>query len=466
MIRIIYIWIPIVLIVLSIVTGCKNDKTEDPNPKSVTVSSNFESGNIGEIVKNSGTNWELYLADDNGNHELPNSWRNWWYVEMDNITTDSIIEITLKNRGWPFYYLPVYSYNQEDWFRFSEDEVSQNTESELVIKKQYDNSTVWIARFYPYTFNDLENYIESINGNSNVEIQISGYSQNGKPIYVFKISNFNLPNLGKKRIFMHARTHPAETPPSFVLEGMINFLLSGSQEASEILSGFEFYIFPMQNIDGVIAGNYRSTPMSENLEVMWYYDIDNPLILTPGAPQEVQIIHQYAEELMNDGGPPISIALNLHASNSEPDIRTFFYPHFGSETLGYTSVEASLWGKQISFISSFATHFGSDMIEPVPTEGGSSFATKTYPEIWWWVNYQDQVMAITMEMTYGKSGYAPRWITPDDLRDEGIALALGIRDYFNPSFIPAQIILTRDIDKSSLKFPELYPPADKDEMKK
>jgi len=42
---------------------------------------------------------------------------------------------------------------------------------------------------------------------------------------------------------MHARTHPAETPSSFLIEGMINFLLSGTPQASEILSKFEFYIF-------------------------------------------------------------------------------------------------------------------------------------------------------------------------------------------------------------------------------
>lgn len=466
MTRNIYIWIPVVIIALSILTSCKKDNPEDPIPESATVSTYFESGSIGEIVKNSGTNWELYLADDNNNHELPETWRNWWYVKMGNITTDSVIEITLKNRGWPFYYLPVYSYNQEDWIRFTEDEVSQNIENELIINKRFYNTTVWIARFYPYTLTDLEKYIDGVSGNQNIETQIAGYSQNGKPIYVFKLTDFNYPDSDKKRIFMHARTHPAETPPSFVLEGMIDFLLSGSSEALEILSGFEFYIFPMQNVDGVSVGNYRSTPLSQNLEVMWYYDTDNPLVLTNDAPTEVQLIHQYAENLMSDGGPQISIALNLHASNSEPDVRTFFYPHFGTEALGYTTEEASLWEKQISFISSFATHFGANMIEPIPSEGGNSFAAKTYPESWWWVNYKDQVMAMTMEMTYGRAGYEPRWIGTDDLRNEGKDLALGIRDYFDPFFIPAPMLSTRDNDTRILEYPELYPPADPDELKK
>lgn len=108
---------------------------------------------------------------------------------------------------------------------------------------------------------------------------------------------------------MHARTHPAETPPSFLLEGMVDYLLAGSPDAADLLSQFEFYIFPMQNVDGVVKGNYRSTPATDNLEVMWYYDTNNPQNLTPDAPEEVVLVHQYAKNLMNDGGPPITMAM-------------------------------------------------------------------------------------------------------------------------------------------------------------
>lgn len=456
-----YQWILGIVLILGFSTSCKKDNTENPD---TTVYSDFESGSIGEIIKLSDTKWELHLADDNNNPELPDRWRNWWYVKMNNMPTDARTEITLKNRGWPYYYVPVYSYDQEEWHRFNEDEVSQNINNELIIQKQFDRKTLWMARFYPYTFTDLEYYLNSIQNNPNIDIQTAGYSQENKPIFVLKITDFNQSVSNKKRIFMHARTHPAETPSSFLIEGMIDFLLSGSQEANEILAGFEFYIFPMQNVDGVRAGNYRSTPKSENLEVMWNYTINNPLNLSMDTPPEVAIIHQYAKDLMSDGNPPISMALNLHASNSEADIRPFFFPHFGTEAQGYSRLEASLWNKQISFISTLATHHGLEMIEPIPEEGGSSFTTKTYPESWWWINYEDQVMAITFEITYGRAGYAPRWIEPNDIRYLGSNLVLSIRDYYDETFIPIQFILKSK--KSNLKFPELYPPNAVDELKK
>jgi Zinc carboxypeptidase/Cytosolic carboxypeptidase N-terminal domain len=446
--------------------SCKKDKTETPLPNE-SVSADFEAGNIGELVKLSNTKWEFYLADDNDNPELPDAWRNWWYVKIANGYRGPISEINLKNRGWPYYYLPVYSNDNKEWLRMQESEVVQNEQNELILKKTIENKKLWMARFYPYTFTDLEAYLSTIDGNANVDVQVPGYSQDGKAIYVLKITNPDVPVSGKKRVFMHARTHPGETPPSFMLEGMVSFLLNDTPEANEILNAFEFYVFPMQNVDGVTVGNYRSTPLSENLEVMWYYDASNPLNLSSAAPQEVHIVHAYAKNLMLDGGPPVSMALNLHASNSEPDVRPFFYPHFGTQSQGYDLSEASLWEKQLSFIGSFAMHYGSEMIEPVADEGGSSFAAKTYPESWWWVNFQDQVMAMTMELTYGRAGYAPAWIVPDDLRKMGISLVRGIRDFYNPEIDASQFLVRRGRNEQPqyLKYPEFYPPDAVDEQK-
>lgn len=448
---------------ISLFSSCEKEYDE-PEIIPTEISDSFESGSIGEYNKISNTEWELSIADDNSNTSLPDSWRSWWYIKMDNLALDSVTRFTIRNSGWPFYYIPVYSYDQKEWHRFSEAEVSQNSQNELIIEKLFSQSSVWIAMFYPYTLTDLENYIKTIEGNPSVSISKEGFSQHNNPLYLIKLTDFEVPVNEKKRILIHARTHPAETPPSFLIEGMINFLLSGNAEADELLKQYEFHIFPMQNVDGVIAGNYRSTPQSENLEMLWTYNPDDPINLTALAPVEVDIIHEYAKSLMTDGGPFVSIALNLHASNSEEDIRPFFFPHFGPEELGYAPIEAALWNKQLHFITSFAANHGFNMIEPIPTEGGPSFAGKTYPESWWWVNYRDQVMAITMEMTYGKSGYSPRWIEPADMREMGKSLALGIRDYFD---IPA--IFDRSLYEGSkpgnLKFPELYPPNAKDELK-
>lgn len=448
----------ILLLLIVMLTGC-GDTTSAP---ATTVTAAFESGSIGKAVKTSATEWELTVADDNNNSTLPALWRSWWYVRMDNAATGTPTTITLKNSGWFSYYLPIYSYDQKTWHRFDEAEVTQNQERELVVRKQFAQATVWLARFYPYTFSDLETYLRSIAGNRFLEIQIPGYSQNGRPLYLLKLTDPDSPVAAKKRIFIHARTHPAETSPSFLLEGLIGSLLSGSSDAAALLATTEFFIFPMHNVDGVIAGNYRSTPKSENLEVMWYLDAANPLNLRADVPQEVAIVQQYAKKLMTDNGPPVLIALNLHASNSEPDIRTFFFPHFGSTAQGYTASQASLWDKQLRFIDLLAARYGAELLEPAPENGGAGFANNPFPETWWWVNFQDQVMAMTIEMTYGRAGFAPRWITPDDTRQLGRALLSAIGDYCSGA------VAAKAVRKSAagrLLYPDWYPPYAADELK-
>ena len=455
----------IFFIILSF-TCCEKDDND-----TIFVTANFESGSIGEVNIIDENSIQIHLANDNNNADLPDNWRSWWYVKIEHLSKRKITEIVIKNEGWPFYYLPVYSYDNKTWFRFTEDEVRQNGADEtlgeigeLIIRKKFDNEEVWIARFYPYTFSKLKEYLDEIVNNPYVSITTPGFSQNGNSIYLIKISDVNVPLLRKKRILLHARTHPAETPSSFLIEGMIDFLLSGSEVAVQILKNYELYIFPMQNVDGVIAGNYRSTPKSENLEMMWYYDQNKTLDLTFEAPPEVNVIHQLAKSLMLDSIAPVSMALNLHASNSEPDIRPFFFPHFGNSAQGYTLSQASLWEQQLSFINSFANVVGPDMIEPVPDEGGSSFASKTYPESWWWVNFQDRVLAMTFEMTYGRAGYAPRWINTEDIRSFGESLMVSIHEYYSNPIVPLQLVV-KGCNQSILKYPELYPPNAPDELK-
>ena len=455
-----YRWV--VFFVLLIISGCHGNGNE----ATVDVAADFESGSIGEVLILSDRELELSLANDNHNPDLPKRWRNWWYVRIENLSVELPVIIRLKNRGWPYYYLPVYSYDQKTWYRFTENEVSQDAEDEITMEKQFDSSTVWIARFYPYTFSNLEAYIQSVEDIPYIDVKTAGTTQNGYPIRLLTLTDFDIPNTEKKRIWIHARTHPAETGPSFLLEGLINFLLGNTHEARDILSKFIFNMVAMQNIDGVIAGNYRTTPESENLEVMWFSDPENPLFLTYDAPKEVEVLHNAILDLLEEG-PPITVALNLHASNSEPDCRPFFFPHFGPESFGYEEQEASLWHKQLRFIGSLALHYGAEMLEPTPSEGGSSFAAKSYPESWWWENFQDHVMAITMETTYGRAGYAPKWIEPSDLRKLGHDMALAIRDYSDASISidESAIRLGEGIGRSDLEFPELYPPDDLDELK-
>lgn len=61
----------------------------------------------------------------------------------------------------------------------------------------------------------------------------------------------------KPVVFLSARVHPGETPASYVLEGIMKFLMSQTEQAQILLDKFCFKIVPILNPDGVYRGYWR-----------------------------------------------------------------------------------------------------------------------------------------------------------------------------------------------------------------
>ena len=68
---------------------------------------------------------------------------------------------------------------------------------------------------------------------------------------------------------MTARVHPGETMASYIIEYIIDFLLSNNPAAKSLRENFVFKIVPMLNIDGVVAGNYRCNLYGSDLNRQW-----------------------------------------------------------------------------------------------------------------------------------------------------------------------------------------------------
>jgi cytosolic carboxypeptidase protein 2/3 len=70
-------------------------------------------------------------------------------------------------------------------------------------------------------------------------------------------------------VFFSARVHPGEANSSWMMKGVIDFLLSGCPEAFVLREKFVFKIVPMLNPDGVINGNYRCSLSGADLNRRW-----------------------------------------------------------------------------------------------------------------------------------------------------------------------------------------------------
>ena len=419
------------------VTAARLGQTAASAHLATTNRANFEGGNIGPIVRRGTAAVDLYLRSDNDD-DLPREYRQWFYVKLTGLPRAGKTTVVLRRLGFDSYYLPYYSYDHRSWRPFAESEVQKTGPDTLTIEHAFDRDEVWLARYVPYTYTDLRRFLATLAGNGQVAIGTIGNSQQGQPIPLITIRSSGPDAAQRPWVMIHARTHPGEVGSSFFLEGLIKALTAPTAEAGRYRAVANFAIVPMLNVDGVVVGNNRTTPRSENLEGMWFLPGETPgptprdqapasLALDPvRTPLEVKLLHRQMVALMGRGD--LRMALNLHTSASKPEEQMFFYPHFGASQRHYSPAERRLWQAQSAFIGRLRSLAGARFVTPPRRDAGRDFLTKAMPEAWWWRNFRDQVLALTVETVYGRFGSTGRWVSPSDLERLGAEAAKAITE--------------------------------------
>lgn len=86
---------------------------------------------------------------------------------------------------------------------------------------------------------------------------VGGEGGDGKERGVAGAAGERGPGPAKRCIVISARVHPGETPASWMMRGILDFLTGETPEARLLRSLFTFKIVPMLNPDGVVFGNNR-----------------------------------------------------------------------------------------------------------------------------------------------------------------------------------------------------------------
>lgn len=130
---------------------------------------------------------------------------------------------------------------------------------------EYDYDTVSFAYAEPYTYSDLQKDLNEIRilPNVNFKRDVLCKTLSGRNCDVLTITSNELARKKNKEekmgVIITGRVHPGETVGSWMMKGLINFLVSKDQEARTLREKYIFKIVPMLNPDGVIQGNYRTS---------------------------------------------------------------------------------------------------------------------------------------------------------------------------------------------------------------
>ena len=157
----------------------------------------------------------------------------------------------------------------------------KRSSSKTVLRQQYTLSftytftspdTVFFAHAFPYTYSDLQRHIQSLCQDSSLDSilhhRVLCETLGGNNLDVLTITERSqdvFHSRAKAAVCVTARVHPGEPNSSYMIHGLIDFLLSDTEEARALRSVFVFTIVPMLNPDGVIHGNYRCSLAATDL---------------------------------------------------------------------------------------------------------------------------------------------------------------------------------------------------------
>lgn len=141
------------------------------------------------------------------------------------------------------------------------------------------DDTYLVAHSYPYTVSDHERHVEQISSrlghrsSSILRRSVLCRTLSGKECELLTVSDFAaspLEQKARRAVVVSSRVHPGEAQASWMLRGILDFLVSDTAAARVLRRLFVFQIVPMLNPDGVYYGNSRCSLAACDLNRVWH----------------------------------------------------------------------------------------------------------------------------------------------------------------------------------------------------
>jgi len=267
--------------------------------QAVTISDQFDSGNIEVVDASNPLDIKLAIGKDNASDFLQ-----FFHFRLE-AAIGEICKISIINAGessytggWPNYKVCT-SWDRLDWFRTPCD----YEDGVLSFEIQMTQSSVYFSYFTPYSHERHLDLLAWAQGDTRVTNETLGNTLDGHAMSLLRISEAESP---KRKVWIIARQHPGETMAEWFVEGFLHSLLDENNPAArKLLSTTAFYVVPNMNPDGSIRGNLRTNAAGANLNREW----QSPSMETS---PEVYLVR---ERMIAEGG---DLFLDIHGDEELP----------------------------------------------------------------------------------------------------------------------------------------------------
>jgi Predicted carboxypeptidase len=344
---------------------------------------------------------------------------NWYYFRMTGVK-DKQIYLTMPDYGVP---RTSCSYDGIHWEHLPMAESQAHS-----LDKRFTQDTVFLALYNPYTYSYLQDRLETWCARPDVTLDTIGFSHEGRPLQLLHITDPSVPEGEKARIWVHGRIHPSETPASYLVDGLVEYLTSDTPEGRSLRRQIDAYVLPFAHPDGVADGLSRSNARGVNQEINFGRSEDSTVV-------EVRAIKRMFEQLTADR--PLDFMLNSHSQHS---LSATFWMHRGSSTT--PAYFRKLW-TFTGLVSSM-----NPCIRPL--DMNFSDMASRYAEGWFWNHAGENTIALTIETTYNCYSFDTEgpWADDENIRAFGKRTMQAVAEYLGLSLPGRYLVETPERMKS------------------
>eukprot|EP01119_Soliformovum_irregulare_P024768 TRINITY_DN8972_c0_g1_i1.p1 TRINITY_DN8972_c0_g1~~TRINITY_DN8972_c0_g1_i1.p1 ORF type:complete len:725 (-),score=145.33 TRINITY_DN8972_c0_g1_i1:23-1876(-) len=137
----------------------------------------------------------------------------------------------------------------------------------------HDHDRCYFAPSYPYTATLLKSHLSGFSGlRDRLRRTVLCSTVGGNLCDLLTVTEWGCSSEElerRKYVVMTSRVHPGESQASWMMKGVMDYLLGDSPEAGVLRSHYIFKLVPMLNMDGVVEGNHRCGLTGVDLNRQW-----------------------------------------------------------------------------------------------------------------------------------------------------------------------------------------------------